>query len=130
VDDEPRITEHLVARVSSILSERWYRGDPYGYVDLCGDDVTLFAPGTKGRLSGRATMRNMYSAAEGKILVPRVEIVDPRVRLMGDAALLTYNVREFAGGDSQQTGGWDATELYRRLGDDWQIIHAHWSVTQ
>ena len=30
----------------------------------------------------------LYAAAEGQIVVPRVEVVDPKVRLFGDAALL------------------------------------------
>ena len=128
--DEQTVLDRLIAQLRPMLIERWYGGDPYGYIELCTDDVTLFAPGTNGRLAGRAAMRKMYAAAEGKIVVPHVEIVDPKIRVFDDSALLTYTVREFAKGDPAPSGRWDTTELYRRVGDDWRIVHAHWSVTQ
>lgn len=122
--------DRILRQLKPALIEHWYGGDPFAYVGLCADDVSLFAPGTKGRLEGKTTMRTMYEPAEGKIVVPKVEIVDPELRLFGDGALLTYNVKEFADGGTAPSGQWNATEVYRRSGDEWRIVHAHWSVTQ
>ena len=57
------------------------------------------------------------------------EFLAPRVRMVGDAALLTYNYRSTSielDGSTVQTP-WNTTEVYFRREGRWQIVHAHWS---
>ena len=52
------------------------------------------------------------------------EMVDPRVQIVGDAAILKFQFR--SEGSEGQTC-WNSTEVYRRSGEQWRIIHSHWS---
>jgi len=50
-----------------------------------------------------------------------------------DLAVLSYNlVNYFPGPDGSETEGtrWNSTQVYRRAGDQWHVIHVHWSFTK
>jgi len=126
--DEQDAHENIMARLHPAV-ERWYKGDPFGYMGLCADDVTYFAPGTGGRLNGLSALRATYATLAGKVNVSRFEILNPKIQFYGDTAVFTYNVNEY-GSEGPATYRWNATEVYRRIGDEWRIIHAHWSKTQ
>ncbi|MFQ5791491.1 MAG: hypothetical protein ACE5JI_13545 [Acidobacteriota bacterium] len=44
-------------------------------------------------------------------------------------AVFTYGLNEYAS-DGTVSVRWNATEVYRRIGDEWRIVHAHWSPVQ
>jgi ketosteroid isomerase-like protein len=98
-----------------------------GYADLFADDLTYFAPPTGGRLEGIEALRASYAPAKGKINVPKYEVSNSKLQLHGDVGVFTYNLDEYARGDDAPSARWNATEVYRRDGDEWRIIHAHWS---
>ncbi|MFN2565057.1 MAG: nuclear transport factor 2 family protein [Gemmatimonadaceae bacterium] len=117
---------HILAGLRSAL-ERWYSGDPMGYADLFADDLTYFAPPTGGRLEGIEALRASYAPIQGKVHVPRHEVSNPKLQLHGDVGVLTYHLDDYPA-DGSPGGRWNATEVYRRDGDEWRIIHAHWSL--
>jgi ketosteroid isomerase-like protein len=106
---------------------RWYQGDPSGYAQLFADDLTYFAPVTGGRLEGIAALQALFAPVAGKIHVPRFEMLNPKLQLYGDVGILTYNVHEYAS-EGSASARWNATEVYRRIGSKWRIMHGHWSV--
>jgi ketosteroid isomerase-like protein len=67
---------------------------------------------------------------EGKIHYQKPEFIDPRVVIVGDSALLSYNYRSSVltpeGEVSSQTP-WNSTEVYFRQEGEWKIVHSHWS---
>ena len=126
--DQQNTYETIMARLQPAV-ERWYKGDPFGYAELCADEVTYFAPGTSGRLDGIGALKATYATFAGKVNVPRFEILNPKIQFHGDMGVFTYNVHEYDS-EGTVTYPWDATEVYRRTGDEWQIVHAHWSKTQ
>lgn len=120
------VQEHILANLRSAL-ERWYSGDPMAYADLFADDSTYFAPPTGGRLEGIEALRASYEPLEGKVNIPRHEVTGPKLQLHGDVGVFTYTLDDYPS-DGSRGGRWNATEVYRRDGDDWRIIHAHWSL--
>jgi ketosteroid isomerase-like protein len=122
---EASVQDTLVAQLRAAMN-RWYNGDPSGYAALFADDVTYFAPVTAGRLEGIDALRALFAPVAGKINIPRFEMLNPLLQLHDNIGILTYNVYEYAHGDSATTR-WNATEVYRRIGNDWRIIHGHWS---
>lgn len=58
--------------------------------------------------------------------VDRYELLNPKVQICGDAAVLTYN---FAGEKGSRMDRWNCREVYRRTSDRWRIIQTHWSLT-
>jgi len=107
--------------------ERWGRGDPEGFLEISAPDLSYFDPFIEGRLDGLPALRAMYDQIRGKIHIDRFEIVEPRVQVAGDAAVLTFRFKSYGGGASMD---WNTTEVYQRDQGGWRIIHTHWAFHQ
>jgi hypothetical protein len=126
--DHEDTQETILAQVRGAL-ERWYEGDPFGYVEHCADEMTYFDPATHARLDGAVAIREHVAPLEGKISIPRFEIVKPKLQISGDMGVLTFNLNTYSD-EGELTSRWNATEVYRRIEDQWRIVHAHWSTVQ
>jgi hypothetical protein len=107
--------------------DRWGKGDPAGFLEISAPDVVYFDNNLERRLDGLDALAALYEQIRGKIFMDRYELLNPRVQLCGDAAVLTYNFVGYAQGKAH---GWNCTEVYRRTDSSWRIIQTHWSVTQ
>jgi ketosteroid isomerase-like protein len=125
IDLERDVSEKISTRVQSV-AERFYNKDPLAYVELLAEDVTYFAPITPGRVEGKEAVRALFVPFQGKLSVPKFEILNPKLQLHGDIGIFTYNLNEYDASGAVATR-WNSTEVYRRLGDQWQAVHAHWS---
>ncbi len=107
--------------------DHWAKGDPDGFIELSSPDVAYFDPFIDRRLDGVEALGRYYEALRGKIHIDRYEILNPKVQLAGDSAVLTFNFVSYSGADESR---WNCTEVYRRAENNWQIIQTHWSFTQ
>jgi len=107
--------------------DRWGKGDPSGFLEICAPDVVYFDPGQETRIDGREALGKYYEAIRGKVSIDRYELLNPLVQQIGDAAVLTFNFTSYGREEDQYK--WNCTEVYRRDGEDWQIIQTHWSFT-
>lgn len=114
--------------------ERWNRGDVEGCVELYADDVTYFDPIAERRLDGLPAVSEYFRAFfAGKLDITRYEILNAQVIADGNLVILTYNLANFGRAeDGSETTGtpWNSTQVYRREGDKWQVVHVHWSFTR
>ena len=90
---------------------------------LGGEDPGIWA----ARAKTNADLTAWYDGIRGTIKVDRDEIIDPLVQIIGDAAILTFQYVSYSG---DAAAYWNCTEVYQRSGDDWRIVHSHWSFTQ
>jgi len=122
-----------ILKLERAALDRWGNGDPGGLLELYAPDITYFDPLTEMRIDGHEAMVNYYRPWIGKIEVPRYEMLNPRVIVKGDMALLTYNlvnyIKDPKGAESIGTR-WNSTTVYRRDGPAWKAIHSHWSFTR
>lgn len=110
--------------------EQWAKGNPLGYLEIDAEDVTYFDDiGAHSRVNGIDAMQNYLTSLKGKIPPHRYEIVDPKVQLYGDIGILTLRYQAY-GTDPQPLSRWKATSVYRRIEDQWRIVHAHWSIVK
>lgn len=107
--------------------DRWARGDPSGFLEICAPDVVYFDNTLQHRLDGIAALTSLYEAIRGKIRVDQYDLDNPKAQVCGDAAVLTYQFVGYAGAKSHR---WNCTEVYRRVADGWRIIQSHWSPTR
>ena len=105
--------------------DRWGKGDPSGYLEITAPDVSYFDPFVQHRLDGIEALEAWYEPFRGKIHIDQDEIVDPRVQIIGDAAILTMH---FVSYGSEGSRRWNCTEVYRHSDGEWKIVHSHWSL--
>jgi Calcium/calmodulin dependent protein kinase II association domain len=125
IDAELDVSGKILTRLQAV-AERFYNKDPLAYTELLAENVTYFAPITPGRVEGIEAVRALFVPFQGKLSVPRFEILNPKLQLHGDIGIFTYNLNEY-GTDGAVATRWNSTEVYRRFGDKWQAVHAHWS---
>jgi len=123
---EPDVAATIISLERAAL-ERWGRGDPDGFLEISAAEVSYFDPFVPQRLDGLAELRLLYGQIRGKIHIERFEIIDPRVQLSGDIAVLTFR---FVSHGSEGSMHWNTTEVYQKCPDGWKIIHSHWAFHQ
>jgi ketosteroid isomerase-like protein len=121
-----RDTQAIIATECQAF-QRWANGDLNGFLEASDPEVDYFDPFLDARLVGLPALRALYEPSQGKIHVDRWEMVNPRVIVSGDMAVLTFN---FAGVSQGRTTRWNTTEVYRRRDGQWKIVHTHWSLTK
>ena len=107
--------------------DRWGKGDPGGFLEITAPDVVYFDPFMAKRLDGLEALRKLYESFRGQIHIDHYDLIDPKVTIVGDMALLTFN---FVSHGSEGDMKWNTTEVYQRTAAGWRIIHSHWSLTQ
>lgn len=118
--------EYIIAMECAAL-DRWGKGDPSGFLEICAPDVVYFDPSLEQRIDGRQALAEYYEALRGKVSIERYELLNPHVHVVGDAAVLTTNYVSYGG--SEDAHRWNCTEVYRRTQEGWRIIQTHWSYT-
>jgi ketosteroid isomerase-like protein len=114
--------------------EHWNRGDVEGQLKFYADDVTYFDPITATRIDGWSAVADYFRTVwAGKVNIPRYDLVNPKVVAGPDLAVLSYNLVNYVpapeGSDTVGTR-WNSTQVYRRTGDQWRVVHVHWSFTK
>lgn len=110
--------------------DQWSAGNPTAYLDIDAADVTYFDDiRAQSRVDGIEAMRAYFTALKGRIPPHKYEIVDPKVQLYGETAILTLRYNASAA-DGKPLARWKATSVYRRIGSEWRIVHAHWSLVK
>ena len=106
--------------------DRWGKGDPSGFLEICAPDVVYFDPFLERRIDGLAALTVHYEGIRGTIHIDRYELLNPLVQ--GDERLrvLTFN---YVSWGNEGESRWNCTETYRRDAAGWRIIQTHWSYT-
>ena len=75
--------------------DRWGKGDPSGFLEICAPEVVYFDPGLERRIDGLEALTRYYEGLRGTIHFERFELVNPLVQVVGDAAILTFNYASY-----------------------------------
>lgn len=118
-----RVADSIVAVETQAL-RRWGGGDPDGFLEICHHEVTYFDPFLGSRIDGLPALRSYYEQLRGQVHIDRFEMINPKVVLGSDMAVLSFN---FASQGGDDVSLWNCTEVYRDVGGQWLIIQTHWS---
>jgi len=132
LEDAQAIAEEILALEDSAM-EQWRQGNPMRWVEISADEVTYIDPSLTAPVVGKDAYTRYLEPLKGTIFYDGSEYVDPRVAIHGDTAVLTYtyhSLRNDDDGRPQRTSFWNTTEVYHRFGEEWRIIHTHWSYIQ
>jgi ketosteroid isomerase-like protein len=120
------IASELIALERAAL-DRWGAGDPSGYLEISAPDVTYFDPFLERRLDGLEALTALYESIRGSIHIERYDLIDPKVQVCGEVAVLTFNLVSHMGANAVP---WNCTEVYRHDPTGWRLIQTHWSITR
>ena len=113
--------------------EEWRKGNPMKWIEIAADDVIYIDPGLTAPIVAKAAYAKYLEPLKGQVLYDKSEYVSPTVALYGNTAVLTYNYHSLSkkpDGEFRRTSFWNTTEVYRLIGEEWKIIHTHWSFIQ
>ena len=125
VADDAETMQEILALERQVM-DGWLKGDPEPALAIMDPEITFFHVMTDGRLDVRAAVKGLYESYRGISLFDSYEIVEPKVRVDGDVAVLTY---VFVWRRGAATERWNSTQVYRRAKEGWRVIHSHWSQT-
>jgi ketosteroid isomerase-like protein len=120
--------EKQIVQIEKDALEKWYVGDPSGYNAILANDVGYFEPSVEKRLDGSELLSKMFESMRGKIHADRFDMLNTKVQVSGDMAVLSFNLLLLEGGIPYR---WNCTEVFALQKDGkWKIIHSHWSQTK
>lgn len=122
----------VAAEIIALVRQQWdaeIAGKPAPeQAAVMADDYTEFGEDYPVLFSGKALMER-YNAAPSLTKTVYSEMLNPKVQVYGDTAVLTYNylgyLREPDGKMSQILS--NASRVYVRQRGRWMLIHAHFS---
>ena len=122
--------KEIILSLEQGAMERWRKGDPWGWAEISAEEITYVDPGLTRPIAGLEEYKAYLEQIEGKIRYQDSEFIDPRVVVVGDAAVLTYNYRSTTAAPEAVSTLWNATEVYFRREGQWRIVHTHWSYVR
>ena len=128
-DSHSEVADEVIA----LAKAQWAAGiakDTAKQISFLADDYTEFNAGYPTRLDGKELNATLYRAAdqgEAKTLVS--DMVNTKVQVYGDAAILTYN---FIGSSMNPDGEVEpilakSTRVYAKIDGAWKLVHANFA---
>ncbi len=102
-------------------------GDWATYEELCAPDLTAFEPEACGQLIEGLAFHRFYFNLPNRGQRRQTTLAGPRVRVVGDAAVVTYiRVVQAAGPDAvPQSVAFAETRVWERRDGRWRHVHFH-----
>lgn len=121
--------EHTIISMERTALDRWGKGDPGGFLEMYWREITYFGPSLERRLDGLEALHEHCTPMRGKLKVERYEMINPKVQVRGNTAVLTFNLIDHTAGADGTTSveTWNCTEVYMIIDGEWRIAHSHWS---
>ena len=116
--------KNLILEKEYATLQRWYNGDPMGFIDNSWENVTYFDPSLKSRIDSIDAFRELLTPIIGKVHIPNHRLDKPMVQVIGNIAILTFTDVFALNTDSVR---WHATEVYQCRNNEWKLIHSHWT---
>jgi len=106
------------------------QGDWATYEKLCDPGLTAFEPEARGQLVEGLEFHRFYFRPGGARGPHATTMCQPRVRVMGDVAVVSYvRLNQRVGPDGQPSvASFEETRVWQRQGGAWKHVHFHRSA--
>lgn len=121
-EDLVDLTERLIDSITE--------GDWETYSEMCDPTITAFEPEARGQLVEGMEFHGFYFDRGGMKEPHNTTLCAPHVRLMGDAAVVSYvRLVQRADGEGHTiTERFEETRVWQRIDDRWKHVHFHRSA--
>ncbi len=122
-----QIEEHILELEQQAL-DKWANGDPVGFSENFAVEATYFDDiAALNRVDGLEAIVSYFKSLEGKIPAHQYELVNPKVQVYGDMAILTLRYQPTSL-NNEPGPPWKATSIYKFNDGKWKVVHANWSL--
>jgi calcium/calmodulin-dependent protein kinase (CaM kinase) II len=112
----------LTERLLNCIAQR----DWATYQELCAPDLTCFEPEACGQIVEGLPFHKFYFQLGGGSAPANVTLCQPRVRLMGDVAVVAYvRLNQRVGPQGPATAAFEETRVWQRQDGRWRHVHFH-----
>ena len=120
-------TAEELLRLNQRLLESITAGDWAAYEDLCDPSLTAFEPEAPGQLVEGLAFHRFYFDLGGAPGPHQTTMCAPRVRLLGDAAVVSYVrlIQRLGPGGAPVTVATAETRVWQRRDGRWRHVHFH-----
>jgi ketosteroid isomerase-like protein len=122
-DSEADVARQLLA-VERQAMDGWLKGSPDADLARSDSAVVYIHPAAEKRLEGLPALTELFEKYRGRALFDSYDLVDPKVQVSGDVAVLTF-ILECRMGTTVYR--YDSSEVWQHKKEGWRVIHAHWS---
>jgi len=119
--------EREVLALERQAMDGWLKGNPDPQLAISDPEITYFHAVVEKRIDGLAALKELYEPYRGVPLYDSYEMLNPKVQVAGDVAILTYQLARHNG---TATTYWNGTQVYRKKKEGWRVIHTHWSAAK
>lgn len=121
-DVERELIELTQRLLDSIVAADWAT-----YDELCDPTLTAFEPEGRGQLVEGMAFHRYYFDLGAPAGTVNTTIASPRVRLMGDVAVVSYvRLVQSAGDDAKPaTSAFEETRVWQMQQGQWRHVHFH-----
>ena len=131
--EDPKIAAEVMAAARAQWNAQAAGGPQSEEMATVADDYTEFNADYPMRLDGKMANSKLYEASEKGGSKPiAAEMMDPKVQVYGDTAILTYSyagVSQTKDGKTRADTG-KSTRVYARQNGQWKLVHAHFSSVE
>jgi calcium/calmodulin-dependent protein kinase (CaM kinase) II len=119
-------TDELLALTQRLL-DAIAGGDWATYEELCDPTLTAFEPEACGQLVTGLAFHRFYFDLADRPAHRQTTLAAPRVRVMGDTAVVTYvRLNQRAGADGvPRESAFEETRVWQRCDGRWRHVHFH-----
>jgi ketosteroid isomerase-like protein len=124
------MTDELL-QLNQRLLESIARADWATYADLCDPSLTAFEPEACGQLVEGLAFHRFYFDLGGAKGPHHTTMIAPRVRVLGDVAVIAYvrlNQRVTEEEGTPFTTAFEETRVWQRRDGKWRHVHFHRSA--
>jgi ketosteroid isomerase-like protein len=125
----PETSQELL-QLNQRLLDAIAQGDWAAYESLCDSGLTAFEPESRGQLVEGLEFHRFYFRLGGARGPHATTMCQPRVRVFGDVALVTYvRLNQRVGLDGQPgVSSFEETRVWQRQSGAWKHVHFHRSA--
>ncbi len=120
-------TEEDLLHLNQRLLDSIAKGDWATYQELCDPSLTAFEPEGLGQLVEGLDFHNFYFNLGGFSKHQQTTMCSPRVRIMGDVAVIAYvRLNQRVGEDGAAfSRAFEETRIWQRKDGRWKHVHFH-----
>ena len=119
-------SEELLALTRRLLNSIM-KGDWDTYAELCDASLTAFEPEATGQLVVGLSFHKYYFDLGPSKLPRQATMCSPHVRIMGDAAVVSYVrlIQKLDAAGNPTTSAVEETRIWHRTDGKWKHVHFH-----